>query len=107
MESSGRNARRIDRNTAHHHSLSPTNKEFDTIVPMKKTFEAVYENGVFRPLTRPEGIAERRQVTLTVTAEEKTCSLAECAGRIAQDDAEEMRAIVEREFERVDPRAWQ
>ena len=77
------------------------------IIPMKKTVEAVYENGVFRPLMRPEGIAEHGQVTLTVTAEEKAFSLAECAGRIAQEDAEEMRAIVEREFERVDPRAWQ
>ena len=74
---------------------------------MKKTFEAVYENGVFRPLTRPEGIAEHRQVTLTVTVEEKPSSLADCSGRIAPDDAEEMREIVEREFERVDPREGQ
>ena len=71
---------------------------------MKKTLQAVYENGVFRPLRRPEGIAERRQVTLTVTDEEKPSSLADCSGRIAVDDAEEMRQIVEREFERVDPR---
>ena len=74
---------------------------------MKKTFEAVYENGVFRPLTRPEGIAEHRWVTLTVTAEEKPSSLADCSGRIAPDDAEEMREIVEREFEHVDPREGQ
>ena len=74
---------------------------------MKKTIQAVYENGVFRPLKRPEGIAERRHVTLTVTAEEKPSSLADCSGRIAPDDAEEMRQIVEREFERVDPREWQ
>ena len=74
---------------------------------MKKTLEAVYENGVFRPLKRPEGIAEHRQVTLTVTAEEKPSSLADLFGRISADDAEEMRTIVEREFERVDLREWQ
>ena len=74
---------------------------------MTKTVEAVYENGVFRPLKRPEGIAEHRQVTLTVTAEEKPSSLADLAGRISTDDAEEMRNIVEREFEHVDLREWQ
>ena len=74
---------------------------------MNKTLEAVYENGVFRPFKRPEGIAEHRQVTLTVTTEEKPSSLADFSGRISPDDAEEMREIVEREFERVDPREWQ
>lgn len=74
---------------------------------MTKTVEAVYENGVFRPLKRPEGIAEHRQVTLAVTAEEKPFSLADLAGRMSPDDAEEMRGIVEHEFERVNPREWQ
>lgn len=76
------------------------------MIPMKKTLEAVYENGVFRPLKRPEGIAEHRYVTLTVTAKDRPSSLADLAGRISADDAEEMRAIVEREFERIDPREW-
>ena len=74
---------------------------------MKKTLEAVYENGVFRPLKRPEGIAEHRRVTLTVSAEDRSSSLADLAGRISLDDAREMREIVEREFECVDPREWQ
>ena len=73
---------------------------------MTRTLEAVFENGVFRPLTRPEGIAEHGRVMLTVTAEEKPSSLADLGGRISPDDAEEMRAIVEREFERVDLREW-
>ena len=74
---------------------------------MKKTVEAVYENGVFRPLERPEGIAEHRQVTLTVTLGGTPSSLADLSGRLSADDADEMRAIVEREFERVDLREWQ
>jgi predicted DNA-binding antitoxin AbrB/MazE fold protein len=74
---------------------------------MTTKLEAVYENGVFRPLTRPEGIAEHGRVTLTVTADEDPASLADLAGRISADDAQEMRAVVEREFERVDLREWQ
>ena len=78
------------------------------MVPVKETLEAVYENGVFRPLKRPEGIAEHRQVTLTVTAgQEAPTSLADFAGRIPPDDAREMREIIEQEFERVDSREWQ
>ena len=73
---------------------------------MTTRLEAVYENGVFRPLTRPEGIAEHGRVTLTVTTEEHPASLADLAGRISTDDAQEMRAIVEREFERVNLREW-
>jgi hypothetical protein len=34
-------------------------------------------------------------------------SLADWAGRISPDDAKKMREIIEREFERVDPRGWQ
>ena len=81
--------------------------EFATIGRMKETLEAVYENGVFRPLRRPEGLTEHRRVTLTVTAEEAPASLAGSAGSISADDAREMREIIEREFERVDPREWQ
>ena len=74
---------------------------------MRKTLEAVYENGVFRPIERPNGIAEHRQVTLTVTLEDKPASFADVSGCLSADDAAETRAIVEREFESVDLREWQ
>jgi predicted DNA-binding antitoxin AbrB/MazE fold protein len=74
---------------------------------MKETLKAVFENGVFRPLKRPKGLADRREVTLTVTIEEGPASLADFAGRVASDDAQEMREIIEGEFERVDPGEWQ
>jgi len=74
---------------------------------MRKTLEAVYENGVFRPTEEPEGIAEHRQVTLTVTLEDKPESFADVSGCMSADDAADMRAIVEREFESVDLREWQ
>ena len=67
----------------------------------------MFENGVFRPLTRPNDIAEHRQVTLTVTVEDTTSTLADLAGCMLPEDAEEMREIIEREFERVDPREWE
>ena len=77
------------------------------MILMKETLRAVFENGVFRPLKRPQGLAERREVTLTVTVEEGPSSLADFGGRISSSDAQEMREVVEREFEHVDPRDWQ
>ena len=74
---------------------------------MKETLKAVFENGVFRPLKRPKGLAEHREVTLTVTVDEIPSSLADFAGSISSDDAQEMRDVIEREFERVDPGEWQ
>ena len=73
---------------------------------VKETLKAVFENGVFRPLRRPEGLADRSEVTLTVTVDKRPSSLADFAGRISSEDAQEMREVIEREFERVDPREW-
>ena len=77
-----------------------------TIYLMKETLRAVFEYGVFRPLERPKGIAERREVTLTVSAEDGPSSVGDLAGRISADDGQEMREIIEREFERVHPSEW-
>ena len=40
---------------------------------MQKTIEAVYENGVFRPL-QPVQLAEHQRVTVTIDAEEAATS---------------------------------
>ena len=66
----------------------------------------MFENGVFRPLRRPKGLAEHRQVTLTVEVEEEVSSPTDLAGSLSSEDAQEMREIIEREFERVDSREW-
>jgi predicted DNA-binding antitoxin AbrB/MazE fold protein len=90
-----------------HPGLGTTLYKSARMSSMRKTVEAVYENGVFRPLARPEGIEEHRQVTLTVTIEDRPASIADLSGCMPAADAEEMRGIVEREFERVDLREWQ
>ncbi len=73
-----------------------------TMPGMKETLRAVFENGVFRPLERPKRVSEHREVTLTVVVEDAPLSLANFSGRVAADDADELRAIIEREFGRVD-----
>ena len=73
---------------------------------MKETLRAVFENGVFRPLRRPKGVSEHREVTLTVTVEDAPSSLADFGGRVSAADAQEMREIIEREFEQIDAGEW-
>ena len=73
----------------------------------KETLDAVYEDGVFRPLKPPTGLAEHRRVTLTVTCQAVPSSLADIVGSVPVKDAQDMREIIEREFERVDPREWE
>ncbi|HZL93893.1 MAG TPA: antitoxin family protein [Vicinamibacterales bacterium] len=73
---------------------------------MSETIPAVFENGVFRPLRRPKGLVEHHHVTLTVDVEMQVSALAEVSGSLSPEDAQELREIVDREFERIDPREW-
>lgn len=73
---------------------------------MSETIPAVFENGVFRPLRRPKGLIEHHQVTLTVEVDEAVSPLADVAGSLSVEDAQELREIIDREFERIDPREW-
>ena len=75
---------------------------------MAQTVEAIYENGILRPLKPLEGIAEHRRVKVTVEVEEPVRHpLADCVGILPNEDAQQMRRIIEDEFEKVDPREWQ
>lgn len=71
---------------------------------MTRTIDAMYEGGVLRPLQALEGIPEHSRVRLTVvSAEVPGQNLAECVGTLPDEDAAEMREIIDREFEQVNP----
>lgn len=74
---------------------------------MTKTIDAIYEGGVLRPLESLEGIAEHAQVRVTleiVTPEGN--GLYDCIGILPDEDAADMRRIVESEFEKVNLDEW-
>ncbi len=74
---------------------------------MMRTINAVYEGGVLRPLESLDGIAEHARVKLTVESVEPSGScLADCIGTLPDEDAAEMRRIVESEFEQVNLGEW-
>jgi len=75
---------------------------------MLRTIEAIYEQGVLRPLEPLEGLEEHCRVKVTVEVTEPAPHpLAECIGILPDEDAEEMQRIIGDEFEKVDLRDWE
>ena len=76
-------------------------------MPHVQTVEAIYENGVLRPLKALEGFAEPCKVKITIQCEETTPhSLLRFAGILSDAEAAELRRLIEDEFERIDLNAW-
>ena len=73
---------------------------------MQRTIEAVYANGVLRPLSPVDFLDENRQVTVTVTVPEGKRPLEGWVGGLSDADADEMRRVIQDEFERVDANDW-
>ncbi len=74
---------------------------------MTRKIKAIYEGGVLRPLHPLNGIAEHAQVKLTVESVEPASNgLSDCIGILPDEDAAEMRRIIESEFEQVNLGEW-
>ena len=74
---------------------------------MTKTIEAVYEEGILRPLESLNGFAEHERVRVRVETTKQTVHpLAACVGILEDADAREMSQAIEDEFEKVDRREW-
>ena len=74
---------------------------------MTQKVDAIYENGVLRPLSRLDGIAERSKVRLTVESEpDESHPISDCIGIMPDEDAAELSRIIEAEFEKVNPSEW-
>jgi len=76
-------------------------------VAVTRRINAVYEGGVLRPLQALDGLDEHTQVRVTIeTIDTSGDGIAGCVGTLPDEDAEELRQIVEREFEQVDQNEW-
>lgn len=74
---------------------------------MTRTIEAVYENGMLRPLEPLDELPDKTQVRITIhTRDSSGARVVQCAGSLPDEDAEQIKQIIEREFERIEPDAW-
>ncbi|MBW4578549.1 MAG: antitoxin family protein [Tildeniella nuda ZEHNDER 1965/U140] len=72
-----------------------------------QTIEAVYENGIFRPIHPVTGLVEHSKVTLAIAYEAQAVHpLAQFAGMLSNEEAEELQTIVAEEFGKVDTSGW-
>jgi len=74
---------------------------------MTKTIEAIYENGIFRPVNPVKGLRRQQRVVITLkNSSDKKHQLTGLCGILPDDDAKEILKIVEDEFEKVDVNEW-
>ncbi len=74
---------------------------------MVKTFYAVYEHGVIKPLEPIKGIEENTELEVVVSTEKKLQSpLIRFAGILSNEEADNMMKVVDNEFERINPDDW-
>ena len=75
---------------------------------MTRTVEAIFENGVFRPLEPLPELSDGATVHISVDVPvDRLARLRRCAGILPAEDAAEMLRVIEAEFERIDEREWQ
>ena len=72
-----------------------------------QTIEAVYENGIFRPVHPVAGLVEHSKVTLAIEYETQAVHpLTKFAGILSEEEAEEVQTILAEEFGKVDASGW-
>lgn len=73
---------------------------------MKKIIHAIYENGVLRPLEPLEEISEKSEVELAIQYPLSPHPIQDLFGTLPKEDADEMRKIIDEEFEKVNLNEW-
>lgn len=74
---------------------------------MPNAIDAIYDNGVFRPLAPVKGLKSQQRVRITLEkSSAKKHPLSDLCGILPDKDAVEIAKIVEDEFEKVDMNEW-
>jgi len=85
---------------------------------MTKTIDAIYENGVLRPVEPLQSFAEGRRLRVTIDDQETEAapgdslpgdrhSIFDLAGTLSDEGAEAMLRAIQDGCEHVDPRDWE
>ncbi len=74
-------------------------------MPEIQTIQAIYENGVLRPLQTLEDLPEHCQVKITIETQPQH-PLLEFAGILSDEEAAELRKTMNDEFGKVNQNDW-
>ena len=70
---------------------------------MIQKIQAIYENGILRPIVPIKGIPENARVWLLVEEEKSTHNLLKHCGTVPDVDTREILQIIDCEFKQVSP----
>ncbi|MGV0026911.1 antitoxin family protein [Phormidesmis priestleyi] len=69
--------------------------------------DAVYENGILRPLQDLVGLAEHSRVRIIVETEElPSNSPLAFSGILSNEEAAALQTVISQEFDSLDPHSW-
>jgi predicted DNA-binding antitoxin AbrB/MazE fold protein len=69
---------------------------------MTRTVQAIYEDKVLKPLSPLEGLQDHQRVEISVYVPPPKEGLSKLIGTLSAQEAEEMKAAIAHEFERID-----
>jgi predicted DNA-binding antitoxin AbrB/MazE fold protein len=74
---------------------------------MPKIIEAIYKQGIIRPINPIEGVKENSRIKVRIIkSQEKKNPILKFAGILSDEEANSMINIIEEEFEKVNPDEW-
>lgn len=72
-----------------------------------QSFEAIYVDGVIKPLHELKDVLERSKLNVTITSlQEENGSCLEFAGILNDEEAKEMIEIINEEFGKIEINGW-
>ena len=69
---------------------------------MAKAIEVIFEDNVFKPIKQIEGIKEHEKMVAMISRHADKKGLRDLAGTISQDEANEMLALIDQEFGKIE-----
>ncbi|MBH8562139.1 antitoxin family protein [Nostoc sp. CENA67] len=76
-------------------------------MPETQTIEAIYENGVLRPLQTLIGVAEHSKVKIIIECQQtQPHPLLQFAGILSDEEAAQLQSVIDQEFEQIDSNGW-
>jgi len=73
----------------------------------RQTVEAIYEDGVLRPLEVLEGVPEHSKVKIAIGCDKTPPHpLLQFAGILSDEEAAQLRQSIQETFGKVDPHGW-
>ena len=69
---------------------------------MAKAIEVIFEDNVFKPINQIEGIKEHEKMVAMISRHADKKGLRDLAGTISQDEANEMLALIDQEFGKIE-----